>query len=249
MRLNDIQGMLQDGGHYLDEDTKVSWTRNDTTIRAQCYDWATTILTYNVYYGDITLEVRTVPSDGNYPFTHDRALLNRVLPDGLRIKSVKRGRWVVTGTDHIRQVPFHDGISFHNAAWKEDSPYADNEWVLRHALPYPDKSFIPKPIQHLVKRWAASYEPQTLTHPGCGMCVLDADTGRMNAATLDGGTHERQHLLDHILIGRLPGSFMNGILHEYRKHGVAPGCVGPFKQACYQVAVAYAYSTLRSTYA
>jgi hypothetical protein len=232
--------------------TRMNWLRRDHMVYAHSHAYGSQLLALDTIYGTLDISLHPLMS-GTHPYHLTRNMVNEILPDSLRIKSVKQDRWVVTGHDNIRSLPFHNNISFHNPAWANNGNPTDDRWVVGKPLPYPDKSHIPTPIQHLVKKWAGSYNPvrplPLRSGRACGMCINE--DGRLTAATLDGGAHERQHLLDHILTGGLPGPFMHGILYEARLfgHHITPGDVAPFRQACYQVAVWYAYKTLRSTYA
>jgi hypothetical protein len=243
MRLDEALKHPQIGIHTTDgylHDGQVSWHRRDHLLYCT-RNWDSTQLMYfDTTHGDLQLCMS--PSAQVGPYNMARNMLNDHLPNQLRVKSVKKDRWVITGLDNARSVPYYNNITLNHP-----SP---QEWVVHHTLPYPDKRHIPQPIQHLVKKWAGSYHPTLRGGRACGMCIPDEDS-RLTAARLDGGTHERQHLLDHILTGRLPKEFVMGILHEARQPPfyLVPGDVAPFRQACYQVAVWYAYKTLRSTYA
>jgi hypothetical protein len=162
-----------------------------------------------------------------------RTALNNVLPEGICVKSVKRDRWVIAGLENARQVPFHNGIRLQHTS---------TGWSVFKPLPYPDKTHIPKPIQKMVKVWAGSYRPN-LNHGACGLCIAHNE-GLMEF-------DEANHLLEHILSGTLPFVMMDTIVKGLSDVGrtITAWDVTPFRQACYQIAVEYAYKTLRSTYA
>jgi hypothetical protein len=171
-----------------------------------------------------------------------RVALNHALPEGLRIKSTKRDRWVVAGLDNVRQVPFHNAITLQNLEHRVAPPPTQG-WVVRDPLPYPDKTHIPKAIQRMVKAWAANYQPNN-NHGACGLCIAHNE-GLMEFDIPN-------HLLEHILSGTLPFVMMDTIIKatvENVGRTMSIWDVTPFRQACYQIAVAYAYKTLRSTYA
>lgn len=203
---------------------KITWSLRDTELYAYTVWDAEGILWYEVNTRCVTLRANTLAH---------RAALNSALPPGLRVKSVKRGRWVVTGLDNTRQVPFHNGIVLYDTG---------ENWVVNNVLPYPDKTHIPKPIQKMVKAWAANYT-QGSNHGACGLCIAHNE-GLMEF-------DEANHLLEHVLSGTLPFVMMDTIVkHTVTAIGrtLSVWDVTPFRQACFQIAVAYAYKTLRSTY-
>jgi len=226
-------GQLRTPDEDLFED-KVTWMLRGDDL--YCYSTATQdhLIVYGRSNGLLTLRATDLD---------ERTRLNNALPEGLSVKSIKRGRWVITGLDNARQVPFHNSVMLQDLRHRV-MPEPTEGWSVRNPLPYPDKTHIPKAIQKMVKTWAGKYGTPASNHGACGLCIAQNE-GLMEFDI-------PSHLLEHILSGTLPFVMMDTIIRETVEGAgrlIQRFDVTPFRQACYQIAVAYAYKTLRSTYA
>jgi hypothetical protein len=161
---------------------------------------------------------------------HYRRKVNRVLP-GLRMSGKPTREWV-TESDGYRR-PFHDFMTYSLDLMR--SPH----WEYTGPITKIDRTGISKTTQLLVRRWAeaASSHDQAV----CALCVFHNNTEWM-ARSLDGGIHERQHLLEHLVARTLPRSFM---AHIQIAAGLDAAMLRP--PAKYHLAINYAHHLLRST--
>jgi len=217
--------MILDGS-VMQAVERVEWHRSDKRL-----------LAYNRHRGYHMLDSRDdVEMELNVtPITHEeRHLLNAVLPQELTVTS-KKDRWYITNSELGQRWAFYNTFPMHKR---------DGHWMPSTPVPAPRTNGVPKPIQRLAKKWATAYDVNLAARsPGmCGLCVIT--DGKLTARVLDNGTHERKHLLDHILSKTLPHEFMWGILHNTTL-GHRMNDVLPFKAATYTAALHYAYMLLQ----
>jgi hypothetical protein len=123
------------------------------------------------YYASKELHMVTMTADIDTTLLR---LTNKCIPNDLWL-SGKNDRWWVTEPDGLRR-PYHRNIHYIRGD--------DGRWRYWGNLPHPDRTGIPKPIQHLVRKWAAS---DVFENKGCSLCVFDQ--GKMMAQTIDGGRY------------------------------------------------------------
>ena len=168
---------------------------------------------------------------------HQTAMLNLVLPEGLRLHRSKNDRYYLTGLTDRDRVPMHYGLGITRG-------HAGNlaGWVMvdPRTIPQPHPYDVKKAHRRMVKRWASG--PYGVSP--CGLCITDGN-GRLHAHTFDDGAKAREHLLEHMLLGSAPLQFLAGIVNDYTH--VAWTDVSEWPAAIYQIATAYAYDVLRNT--
>jgi hypothetical protein len=158
-------------------------------------------------------------------------IMSRILPEGWVVTN-RKNRWYLVDLATRVRTPLYEGITLR---W-----LMSGGWTVDEPIPMWDNTGINKPIQRMVKRWAAAYDIDD--KGACGLCTW-TDAGSL-AHSLDEGRMARQHLIEHVLAATLPHPFMYGIVTET--------WAGPhtyimaYRAATYRLAVTYAYNHLRT---